>query len=105
MCNSGAEAVEGAVKLAYKYHGGRRGHILHADNSFHGKLLGSSGLTAFSEQPFKFPTIPGIDTFAYDTIESVEAKVRAARERPSDIYAIILEHYCVNAIARRSVAF
>ena len=28
FCNSGAEAVEGAVKLAYKYHGGQRQHIL-----------------------------------------------------------------------------
>jgi acetylornithine/succinyldiaminopimelate/putrescine aminotransferase len=28
--NSGAEAVEGAVKLAYRYHGGNRRQILHA---------------------------------------------------------------------------
>lgn len=106
MCNSGAEAVEGAVKLAYKYHGARRGRILHADNSFHGKLLGSSGLTAFSEQPFKFPTIPGIDTFEYDKIESVEAKIaELRRDGESDVYAIILEPYCVNALRGCSADF
>jgi putrescine aminotransferase len=32
--NSGAEAVEGAVKLAYKYHNGWRGTVLHSDISF-----------------------------------------------------------------------
>lgn len=106
MCNSGAEAVEGAVKLAYKFHGGRRGRILHADNSFHGKLLGSSGLTAFSEQPFKFPTIPGIDTFEYDKIESVEAKIaELRRDGESDIYAIVLEPYCANALRGCSAEF
>lgn len=100
MCNSGAEAVEGAIKLAYKYHGGRRGRILHADNSFHGKLLGSSGLLGFSEQPFRFPTIPGIDSFEYDRIESVEEKIARLRraDGESDIYAIIVEPYCVNAL-------
>ena len=39
FCNSGAEAVEGAIKLAYKYHDGKRKIILHSDISFHGKLL------------------------------------------------------------------
>ena len=29
FCNSGAEAVEGAIKLAYKYHEGKRKVILH----------------------------------------------------------------------------
>ena len=35
--NSGAEANEGAIKMAYKYHGGKRNTILRADISFHGK--------------------------------------------------------------------
>ncbi|TBL29782.1 aspartate aminotransferase family protein [Verrucosispora sp. SN26_14.1] len=91
--NSGAEAVEGAVKLAYKYHGGRRGTILRADCGFHGKLLGSGGLTG---QPhFNFPTIPGIVPFAYGDLESV----RSAIERHAgDVYALIVEPFSASTI-------
>jgi len=95
FCNSGAEAVEGAVKLAYKYHNGKRNHILHADISFHGKLLGSAGLTGSTEVSFEFPTIPGIGSFTYGCIDSVKAAVNKYRSASgeSDIYAIILEPF------------
>ncbi|GAB3137530.1 aspartate aminotransferase family protein [Micromonospora sonneratiae] len=92
--NSGAEAVEGAVKLAYKYHGGRRGTILRADISFHGKLLGSGGLTG-SPQAFTFPTIPGIVTFTYDDLDSVRAAVQAHR---GDVYALLIEPFSASTM-------
>jgi putrescine aminotransferase len=91
--NSGAEAVEGAVKLAYKYHGGRRGTVLRADCAFHGKLLGSGGLTGQSH--FSFPTIPGIDTFAYGDLDSVRTAVAA---HPEDVYAILIEPFSASTI-------
>jgi putrescine aminotransferase len=93
FCNSGAEAVEGAVKLAYKYHDGTRKFILHSNISFHGKLLGSAGLTGSPELHYKFPTIPNIGAFAYNDIESVKEQVAKYRQKngESDIYAIILE--------------
>ncbi len=93
FCNSGAESVEGAVKLAYKYHGGSRRHILTSDISFHGKLLGSGGLTKSPEVHFQFPTIPNIEVFEYDSIESVKAQTARLRkpDGTSDIYALILE--------------
>ncbi|WP_426514623.1 aspartate aminotransferase family protein [Dactylosporangium sp. McL0621] len=92
--NSGAEAVEGAVKLAYKYHGGRRGTILRADLGFHGKLLGSGGLTG---QPhFDFPTIPGIATFAYGDIDSVRAAVAG---HAGDVYALIVEPFSASTVS------
>lgn len=62
--NSGAEAVEGAVKAAYKYHGGNRRTILHADIAFHGRPLGSNSLTGGADM-FRFPEIPGAVTFPY----------------------------------------
>src|SRR3989338_7383072 len=58
FCNSGAEAVAGAGKIAYKHFNGKRRHILSADISFHGKLLGTGGLTQSPEISFRFPTIP-----------------------------------------------
>jgi putrescine aminotransferase len=95
FCNSGAEAVEGAVKLAYKYHDGKRNYILHSDISFHGKLLGSAGLTGSSELNFKFPTIPNIGSFTYGSIDSVKEQIDKYRSSSgeSDIYAIILEPF------------
>ncbi|MGC5032525.1 aspartate aminotransferase family protein [Micromonospora sp. DT229] len=91
--NSGAEAVEGAVKLAYKYHGGHRGTILRADCAFHGKLLGSGGLTG---QPhFNFPTIPGIATYSYGDLESVRSTIE---QHAGDVYALIVEPFSASTI-------
>ncbi|WP_224449413.1 aspartate aminotransferase family protein [Haloprofundus salilacus] len=43
FCNSGTEAVEGAIKLARKYTGGKE--ILALEMAFHGRTLGSLALT------------------------------------------------------------
>ncbi|MFG1878200.1 aspartate aminotransferase family protein [Sphaerisporangium sp. NPDC049003] len=93
--NSGAEAVEGAVKLAYKYHRGRRGTVLRSDISFHGKLLGSGGLTGSSQNRFSFPTIPGIASFAYDDLDSVRSALRAHR---GDVYALLIEPFSASTM-------
>jgi len=93
--NSGAEAVEGAVKLAYKVHGGRRNTILRADISFHGKLLGSGSLTGGAQNHFKFPGISGVVTFGYDDLESVRAAVAA---HPDDVYAILIEPFSASTM-------
>lgn len=104
FCNSGAEAVEGAIKLAYKFHEGRRKQILHADVSFHGKLLGSGGLTNIKESGFRFPTIPGIRDYEYHSFDSLHSLVTELRQSngDSDVYAIILEPF--NAITVRYVS-
>lgn len=91
--NSGAEAVEGAVKLAYKYHGGKRGQILRADMAFHGKLLGSGSLTGGGPHQFRFPGIPGVGSFRYGDLASVRDAVAKARapDGRCDVYAILIE--------------
>ena len=92
FCNSGAESVEGAIKLAYKAFNGKRKRIAAADISFHGKLLASAGLTGSPEIKFKWPTIPGIDHFKFNDIESVERIINGhVSKGESDHYAIILE--------------
>ncbi|MDG4766359.1 aminotransferase class III-fold pyridoxal phosphate-dependent enzyme [Solwaraspora sp. WMMD406] len=93
--NSGAEAVEGAVKLAYKYHGGRRNTILRADISFHGKLLGSGSLTGGAQNHFAFPGIPGVVSFSYGDLDSVRAAVAA---HPNDVYAILIEPFSASTM-------
>ncbi|MQY09980.1 Putrescine aminotransferase [Streptomyces sp. RB5] len=98
--NSGAEAIEGAVKLAYKYHGGRRKRILRADCGFHGKLLGSGGLTGGAQNKFEFPTIPGIGTFEYGDIGSVRRALADNRDARggSDVYALLVEPFSASTM-------
>jgi putrescine aminotransferase len=107
FCNSGAESVEGAVKLAYKYHQGNRESILAADISFHGKLLGSAGLTGSPEVHFKWPTIPNIHRFAYGDIQSVREAVKVIRKPSgeSDLYALILEPMNASSLRECSTEF
>lgn len=104
--NSGAEAVEGAVKLAYKYHEGRRGTILSADIAFHGKLLGSGGLTG-TQSTFDFPTIPGIDHFTFGDLGSLRAIVDQHRQADgsSDVYALLVEPFSATTMQECSEEF
>jgi acetylornithine/N-succinyldiaminopimelate aminotransferase len=73
--NSGAEAVEAAVKLARLNRGadGRRTRILSLVNSFHGRTMGALSLTgkAALREPFE-PLVPGVEHLA-STIEALEA--------------------------------
>ncbi|BAG19119.1 aspartate aminotransferase family protein [Streptomyces griseus] len=105
--NSGAEAVEGAVKLAYKYHGGRRQRILHADISFHGKLLGSGSLTGSAQNSFAFPGIPGVSSFRYGDLASVREAVAGARDAKGrcDVYAILIEPFSASTMTECSEEF
>nr|MDT0656507.1 aminotransferase class III-fold pyridoxal phosphate-dependent enzyme [Micromonospora sp. DSM 115978] len=98
--NSGAEANEGAIKMAYKYHGGRRDTILRADISFHGKTLGAGSLTGSSENSFEFPGLPGAVVHRYADLDSVRAAVDAARTPRGgcDVYAILVEPFSASSM-------
>jgi putrescine aminotransferase len=106
LSNSGAEAVECAVKIAYRYHGSRRNHIMHADISFHGKLLGSGSLTG-ARNTFAFPGIPGVLTYTYGDIESVRSAVAGTRtgSGESDVYAILVEPFSASTMRHCSERF
>lgn len=93
FCNSGAESVEGAVKLAYKYHGGKRSNIMVANIGFHGKLLGTGGLTRSPELHFEFPTISNVSEFKYNDINSVTSVLESLKKPngESDVYALLIE--------------
>ncbi len=107
FCNSGAEAVEGAVKLAYKYHRDSREYILRADIAFHGKLLGTGGLTGSPELHFKFPTIPNIEDFEYNNTRSIQSKIDTLRkpDGSSNVYAVLLEPFSASSLRECSGEF
>ncbi len=97
--NSGAEANEGAVKLAYKYHGGNRQTILRSDISFHGKLIATGSLTGSRENSFRFPGIPN-EVYPYGDVDAVHDLVAAHRgvDGTSDVYAIMVEPFSASTM-------
>ena len=63
FCNSGTEAIEGALKIARKY-GLEKGKnkILYFDNAFHGRTLGALSVTSNEKYKKSFkPLIPNIE--------------------------------------------
>ncbi|MDD6211658.1 MAG: aspartate aminotransferase family protein [Clostridiales bacterium] len=80
FCNSGTEAIEGAMKSALRYaynKDGETGHeIIAMQHSFHGRSLGALSLTgnAHYQDPFK-PLISGIHFAEYNNLESVKSLI------------------------------
>ncbi len=78
--NSGAEAVEGAIKAAKKYAYTRDGHAGHEliamQGSFHGRSVGALSVTgnAHYREPFE-PLMGGVHFAAFNDLESVRAQV------------------------------
>ena len=84
FCNSGAEAIEAALKYARKATG--RPGIVALEGSFHGRTMGALSATGQPAKRAAFgPLVPGV-TFA--TLNDVESLVGAARP---DTGAILLE--------------
>lgn len=78
--NSGAEAIEGALKMAKRYAYDRDGHTNHEviamEHSFHGRTMGSLALTGNPnyQKPFG-PMIEGIKFAEFNNMDSVKALV------------------------------
>ncbi|MCS6951066.1 MAG: aminotransferase class III-fold pyridoxal phosphate-dependent enzyme [Armatimonadota bacterium] len=84
LCNSGTEAVEGAIKIARKYTGKHK--FIATIGGYHGKSMGSLSATGREQyrQPF-YPLVPG---FVHVPFGDVDA---AAREMDEDTAGVILE--------------
>lgn len=78
--NSGAEAVEGAIKTAKKYaylRDGFAGHeIIAMDHAFHGRTVGALSVTGteYYRSPF-LPLMDGVKFATFNDLKSVEALV------------------------------
>jgi len=80
FCNSGAEAVEGAIKFTRRYHYDRedaaRTEIVCFTNAFHGRTFGALSLTPKEkyQKPFK-PLMPGVVVVEHNNIEAADAAI------------------------------
>lgn len=80
FCNSGAEANEGAMKLArkwaYEVKGPQATEFISFHNAFHGRTFGAVSLTEKSlHHPFFAPYLPGVRFATFNAIDSVRALV------------------------------
>lgn len=84
FCNSGAEAVEGALKLARAATG--RTQFIAARNAFHGKTFGALSATGreLYREPFQ-PLLPGFTHVPYGDVDALKAALN------DDTAAVILE--------------
>jgi len=80
FCNSGAEAMEGAIKVARKYHAesghGERYRLIACNGSFHGRTLATLAAAGAEKYLKGFgPPAPGFDHVAYGNLNEMRAKV------------------------------
>ena len=84
LCNSGAEAVECAIKLARKRRGG--GGFVVAEHGFHGRTMGALSATPQEAKQAPFaPLVPGFRAVARDDAAALAAAV------DDDTAAVIVE--------------
>ena len=79
FCNSGTEAVEGAIKLARAF-GGRQSkekfEVVALDNSFHGRTIGALSATGQAKYRQDFePLVPGFHFAQFNDIQDLTARV------------------------------
>jgi predicted acetylornithine/succinylornithine family transaminase len=79
--NSGAEAIEGAIKLARKWGGENRDgayEIISATNSFHGRTLAAVSATGTDRYKAPYaPYMPGFINVPFDDIEALKKATNA----------------------------
>lgn len=91
LCNSGAEAVEGAVKLARKYaakHGKENGKILTMGNAFHGRTIATISMGMRKYQEGFNPMLSGFGEVPFNDIDALE---KAFEENISGVILEIIQ--------------
>ncbi len=106
FCQSGTEAVEGALKLARSVTG--RGRFIGFLGSFHGRTMGSLSFTSskYTQQKGFFPTMPGVTHVPYPNnyrpllagpeqgaavLRYIEEVLFTSNVPPSEVAAILVE--------------
>jgi len=86
FANSGAEAVEGAIKFSRLFGGSKKYEIITMDNSFHGRTFGALSATGQKKYKDVFkPLLPGFKEAKFNDYTSFRSKVT------SKTTAVILE--------------
>ena len=103
LCNSGAEAVEGALKIAYRYYENKK-FVLSSDKSYHGKLIATGSISGSYKNKNSFPKISNYDFFKFNDPISLEKKVIELQEL-GGVYAVVIEPFSATLLEECSVEF
>lgn len=90
FCNSGAEAIEGAIKVAHKYaryrYNENKTTIVAFDGSFHGRTIGAVSLT--SREKYRVPFEPLMPHVRFSPFNDVPALYKTITD---DVCAVFVE--------------
>ncbi len=93
FCNSGAEANEGAIKLAKKYFTSRgidsKYEIISLKNSFHGRTLAT--VAATGQEKYQKPYKPLLEKFVHVEINDINALKTAVNEKTAAIMVELIQ--------------
>lgn len=108
FCNSGAEAVDGALKITYKRFNGRKKFVIHSDRSFHGKTLGAGSISAGDnfvggKGRFYFQKIPNVLAYEFNNFESIVRQCESVGV--NNVYAIFIEPYSCSTLTESRPLF
>ncbi len=91
LTNSGAEAVEGAIKLSRLHT--RRKWIIAFHGAFHGRTMGALSLTCSKARQKEYfgPLVPMVAHVPYGDVESIESVLFKYKMNPDEVAAIFVE--------------
>ena len=106
FCNSGAEAIDGAIKFSRRISKGTRPNIISFRGAFHGRTIGGTSLSSSKELHRKYydPLLPGVNIVDYPNcytgkepekeagrvLESIE-KLFKSNLPPDSVSAMVIE--------------
>ena len=102
--NSGAEAVEAAIKVCYKSFETKRKYILYSNKSYHGKLIGSGSISGSSKKDKLFPIMENCVSFNFNDPGDLENKILELNSK-GGIYSVIVEPYSASLLLSCSDIF
>lgn len=107
FCNSGAEAIDGALKISYKFFNGKKNLVLCSDRSFHGKTIGAGSISSgdnfvSKKNRFSFQKIPGVIKYKFNDIQNIKEIIY---KNKSNIYAIFIEPFSCSTLTETNNKF
>jgi len=102
--NSGAEAVEAAIKVCFKSYEGKKKYILYSDKSYHGKLIGSGSISGSYKIEKNFPIMNNCVSFRFNDYKNLEKKIIKCHKN-GGVYCVIIEPFSASLLESCSNEF
>ena len=102
--NSGAEAVEAAIKVCFRSYKSKKKFILFSNKSYHGKLIGSGSISGSYRKDNQFPEMENCENFNFNDPIDLEKKVIEC-EKKGGVYSVIIEPFSASLLQACSNTF